>query len=514
MIDQLPNDIFEGQILQYLYETDLVAVAKANKALYLRMEPIRILQKLKIPTGCQWPQLRICFDKDHFMYSNDPSIPQLLTKLDEIRWKFERIILNGYSFQFLHKFLPQGKVYLEIGAIDDYGKLAEALLSNKATHIQFPDDRISEFQFHQLISNLPKLTKLKSVEFGYGSLNGKNSISLMEILPHTSIEVLNVENIAIDCSSFCNVCKGLEFSKVKTLQLYKNYLPEEALICLAKTLPKTVIQDLDLDSCSFTPKSASAFAAALVDSQVKRLVLPDMGDNIIEIFKVFPQLKLENYNCYEELSNEAEQLLISNIAKSNLVSAGFRISIPLLKPFLEAISHSKIETLSLRTEDGDAACEIIAENIRYLKVKSLGIERSQITDIGAKALFPALQNSQLKELNLRANPIGKDGFQVAAKYLPKTHIVNLRLGGCHIDDESMIYIAECLKETQITHLEMQSLYSTNLGIQAMLNNLGKLKFLEISRSFSRTPAPEIDQERLKKVILQNLHRKIRCFNFR
>ncbi|KAJ3274036.1 hypothetical protein HDV01_003529 [Terramyces sp. JEL0728] len=518
MITQLSPDILENGIFLYLYELHLFNFMMVNKDMYQRLKAIRILKKLKIESV--WPHLQLYPHSDHFIFSNDPSIPQLLDEFASLQPYFPFVTVYSTVFPLVYKYLKQlsiGKLTLNILVQKDYSELAGGLSSNIVSEISFQSyEGIGDTQFEQIMSHIGKMKKLRTVEFCCDLHTPGTSRVLQEYLPLSSISTLKMERNSINSECISIIASALPHTSITNIDLFQNYIDDEGIVALANVLPQTKIEVLDLNRNEFGKKGIEALSSGLIGSNVKILGLPPLGNDIIALIKVLPLLPLESFSYYDQLDDEIEELLIKNITKTKLKKISCEISTKSFAGYFESLHTLKIKEFDFLTKDGDEICDIISKHPQFIShCTEFNLWNAKATPIGMQKLMPIIAGSDIEKLSLSHNQLGDEGLEIIAKYLPLTKIKKLMLRNCGNGDQGLIAISNCLKDTQIVYLELCALDVTNIGIQHILSRLGKLKFLNISRGFAMGSQPTvIDQEKVQQIIKDNPHMRINCSNYK
>lgn len=92
-----------------------------------------------------------------------------------------------------------------------------------------------------------------------------------------------------------------------------------------------------------------------------------------------------------------------------------------------------------------------------------------------KALAIALSTSQIKDLNLSFNAIGKEAMEIFASWLPKTRLTSLDVSINNVGSEGAKALAAVLLHTKIVHLD---LYDNNIGDQGARALVGVVHHLK------------------------------------
>ena len=175
------------------------------------------------------------------------------------------------------------------------------------------------------------------------------------------------------------------------------------------------------------------------------------------------------------------------------------------------LSRTQITELSLdwnRIEDGGA--EALAGCLKDTNITSLYLGGNNIGDEGAKALAQNLPNT-LTDLRFYCNQIGKEGAIALAGCLKDTNLTSLDLGSNQIGYEGAKALAEGLKDTNITSLDLgwnqignegatalaESLKDTNLTSLNLGNNKIGKEGVEVLNK-----ALEANRERIKNEVME------------
>ena len=104
----------------------------------------------------------------------------------------------------------------------------------------------------------------------------------------------------------------------------------------------------------------------------------------------------------------------------------------------------------------------------------------QIGDVGAIALAETLKNSQLTELNLGRNQIGDKGARALAEALKNSQLTDLRLSYNRIGDDGAKALADALEDSQLTQLNLDHNQIGDDGAKALAAALKDSQLIELT----------------------------------
>ncbi|KAJ3275192.1 hypothetical protein HDV01_000917 [Terramyces sp. JEL0728] len=489
-LTDLTVDILEFRMFYYLKGMDLSNLSLVNRAMRNRMFPIQIFNKLAIPPDEMWPVLHLNFKGEHKMKNiNEPwsaisieDAMDIIPHLSTVNWRFQQITVNSTSFSSLYKHIPFAQ-HVKLHVLDDvcFEELSFALGFNFITEMHFePVPGITEIDVHYLMCNIESMSKLDKLAIRT-PIDLEIAWIISEYLPKSQITVLDLEGCKLDYEHLAIICPSLEKTNVAKLVLSRNPLYAEGIECLATVLRKTRIQELVLDSIEIGGEALLPLSSGLMNSNVRMLSLNDnnLEDDVYHIFTMLAQTRLEQFRYNSNLGPRSIETLIRNLPRSQLKRAAFGISHEYLQEFLHSTSLSSLEELELTT-NGDYACSTIALNPQHFQFKKFTLTAISISPQPFSAFVSILPNTKLESLVLEGD-IGDAGLAIIAQYLPKTRIRRLVANQCNFGDAGAKALASVLYSTRLLHLEMQSLNTTQEGVAAVLNSLGRsLRFLDIS----------------------------------
>ncbi|KAJ3317498.1 hypothetical protein HDV06_001527 [Boothiomyces sp. JEL0866] len=517
MLSQIPVDVLENRIFYYLGGQDIYNLSVLNQKMRDRLSPIRTLMKFGMKPHSIWPRLQFDFrgeftkkfrmEDPDALESNSSEIQLLLPELLKIKWVFPEISINSQSFPLIHKYIPKAQiVFVQVIEQDNYVAFGNALCSNIVTELFIGAmDTIKDEQVFHILSNLPKMTKLKKVTQSY-ELDGNFALAYQRYLPGSCIENLDLENNAIDDSFVHILATVLPETKIKSLSLHWNSITDDGVEALAAVLPHTQIEFLELGRNQIGGDGIKALAKVLARCRIKTLHLTEnelSAEDMDELFKVIHLSNLERFIFYDSVTEDGVKMLIENLPKSKLKELTLEIPPNLIGNLLKAASNSPLQELYPRTNQGDEMCNEIFKHVEYLTIEKLNMGYSMMTPVGFQKLLSCLAKTELKVLDVHDNAIGNKGLELLSEYLPHTRIEKLILNRCGFDSEGVLALAKCLKKTKLVHLEMRCYETSGPAVSTFIDSLNSsMRYLDIS--WSKT----IDREACGKVVSKYPHMKI------
>ncbi|KAJ3270151.1 hypothetical protein HDV01_000486 [Terramyces sp. JEL0728] len=305
----------------------------------------------------------------------------------------------------------------------EVGEFAPLIELNKVTALI---TRLEGKGLKKLLGKVENLTKLKTLHV-YDQLDKELTDALLELLPRSHITTLIMNSLKICSDSLILLCKGLESSKVTNLDLSSNRIGDVGIIALAHILAGTFVSLLQLSSNEFGSKGVQALAHGIVGSRLRVLDITfnEFGKEDLQgLFKDLRQCNLTTFKCSSILGQQTMDYLYENVEHSQLTSLRLPIRPEYAKPLLEAISKSNVTELFILSNDSNACCIIISDNIQYFRLVGFGISDT-VNTMGLERLMSALTKTNLKQLDLRGNHLDYEGMKVICKYLPLTKISKL-----------------------------------------------------------------------------------------
>ncbi|KAJ3250780.1 hypothetical protein HK103_003173 [Boothiomyces macroporosus] len=487
----LTADILESKIFYYLSGPDLIQLSQVNRKMRNRMFAIQPLTFLGIHPNQLWPELSINF-KDEYKIKNIPEpqnaisledADELLECLSRVKWRFPKIIVNSTSFPRIYRYLPFCQ-NITLHVLDDvcFEELSFVLQFNLITELYFePVPGITEIDVHFLVCNFERMSKLKKLTVR-SPFDLEIAWIFSEYLPKSRIEILDLDDSALDYEHLSLICPALEKSRITILSLQRNPLHTEGIEILSCSLRKTLIKELILDGVEMDSESMYTLSIGLMYTKIQKLSLNDIkldDEDINYIFNVLPQTNIRELLFHDKFGPQSTETLIKNLRHSKIEKAVFQISPDFLEEFLHAASSSLLVDFHLVTR-GDLACSIIAQNQQYFKFSRFCLSTCKITIPAFGAFVSILPQSLVETLELNAD-IGDAGLEILASYLPFTRITKLLVNQCGFGDSGVKCIAHCLQYSKLRHLEMSSFSTTDDGLIYLLERMStNLRYLNVT----------------------------------
>ncbi|KAL0237264.1 hypothetical protein PCE1_000661 [Barthelona sp. PCE] len=279
---------------------------------------------------------------------------------------------------------------------------------------------------------------------------------------------------------------------IRALSLNSIDFNEDQWDTLFRLLPKTNINDLELDECEVPASTSSRFARALSKMRLTRLFLPTNGfdglafDSLINNYTHhgFPirELVLDNNDNLQEnvivelikkLSGsptlkilslqgsfgDAVALAVADLMEECLIEdvslAGCDLSEETLSALFEAASKSgTLHKLDLAdTGMSDSSCGTLAQTLSQLEIDHIDLSHNNIYDDGLEALGKAFSEMEGKTCSLRVleldhNNFGNNGATALSEGLrtPNCHkLQRITLNDANYDAEGLGALIDILR---------------------------------------------------------------------
>ncbi|MBN9376911.1 MAG: hypothetical protein BGO14_01925 [Chlamydiales bacterium 38-26] len=172
---------------------------------------------------------------------------------------------------------------------------------------------------------------------------------------------------------------------------------------------------------------------------------------------------------------------------------------------------------------GDEGMPYVAELLKKSKIKRLNLKSNWIHSEGIEKIAPFL--SKISFLNLRWNTIGTKGLELMLQAKPKQVDLNMcrgeanvlaesplenlsevNLSYCSLDDDSMLYVAELLKRSKVTSLNLSCNQITSNGIAKIAPFISKISILNLSKNQIGSKGLELILKAKPKLRVLNMFR--------
>ncbi|KAJ3253594.1 hypothetical protein HK103_000436 [Boothiomyces macroporosus] len=450
LIDSLPQDILEYNVLYHLNGVDLNRLASTCKSLQQRFKPLAdIIRKSEIHPLQAWPVLYL---QSHQMNK------QLLQNLKQSTLLFQEVILNADTYYELFNIIPKtkrlsvtlGSYYQTFLHPSNVMKITVDQISNLTVkgmdrgNIGFATD-LSRFREMRL----KELAFIESRDF---------IVSLASVLPYLSITKLVLSHCAVGNTQLKLLTEALTRTRVLYLDITSLNITEEGTVMFAQLLCQTKFKSLIIRNCPIRKAGADALAESLPFTQVKALHLENnsfsQDDNLL-LFDSLPSTLITDFYC-DGYTSIQEQELLSNILPFTKIT---NLSVFIEPKYLVSIlENTNLEKLKVIGSNGDYICEALGE-IKDIP-KYLDLSFTEISIHGLSALISNLRFKNTTSLNLTGCSFKSDGLMLLKDYLPDLGLKYLSLGNEnfvtyeHLDDISLDMVSEFLNELQYyqTHL--------------------------------------------------------------
>lgn len=273
------------------------------------------------------------------------------------------------------------------------------------------------------------------------------------------------------------------WSKVTALHASDNELDDQDARAVGQLLAgASRLRTLNLTHNNITDDGAASIGAHLNASSLIRLYLNgnQVGDSTaLAIARTLPESSLQHLNLSnaEVRFRDPDHTTATDHDHRSISDVG-------AVPLGQAVAHSNLTRLHLQghriTDEGARA---LAQSLRHAPVQHLNLSANDITNEGARAIGHALETAPLQSplvtLVLSGNDIQSPGATALVQALPHSNVRILNLAGNHITDNAAVDIAQVLPHTQLTHLNLDFNPISPSGRAALVNKVVESKVRHI-----------------------------------
>lgn len=368
--------------------------------------------------------------------------------LVQLEMTYCRLLFEGSGFRFLYIDPEQMKEFASFISRSHLEKLT--FWGNGVDH-----------RLDLLSAGLPP--SLRVLEICADFIDDSTINDLAKYLPMTQLTTLSLGRNFFQKKGACILAPQLP-KTLKKLILNSNWIYDEGTIAIAKILPDSQIETLDLSRCGIGIEGAEALFSALPKCHVTSLFL-DYNDQIksaggralATALAVGRITTLTMSVC--GLRSEEFRALSAVLSESQLRVLGLignRFSDGDIQKFARALPDT-LESLNLYGDDiRDAGAIALSEWIRLQggRLKKLDVGFSGMSDRGAKAIASVLADSALLELNLEHQRIGNKGLESLVAALSESVLESLILKGNQIGNSGVEALTEVLPICRLKTLDL------------------------------------------------------------
>ncbi|KAJ3253598.1 hypothetical protein HK103_000440 [Boothiomyces macroporosus] len=421
LLTDLPFDVLEFQIYYYLDGYDIWQLSRVNRLFRERLQPfIKLLGATKKHPSEIWPTMQL----------EGLEETQKFRQLNMQQWKvkFPSIIIDSNSFLRLHNRLPKSSALsLHVSNFSKFIMRKNRLNCSVKNVTCIDIDRMGNHD--NLSFDILKEMKLNEVRLGESHRNSFEKI--VKILPALHITKLSLSMSITSLSHakllFQEVCK----MPVTFLALCMMALTDECTPFLAEMLPKSSITELLILYTQIGKTGLDRIAHVLPKTKLKALRFENANpesDLYLELFKILPQTQITKLWCDNLSSEQVQNAIIDNLAKSKVTNAHLFIEPRNLERF---IRQRKLVKFKNSCPIEDEGCEILSRNSIFLP-NELDVSDCEITNSGISTLLDGMVKSDIKLLVLDGNCFDENGLEIVKKKLKYTPLERLSLGNTHL----------------------------------------------------------------------------------
>ncbi|XP_068108870.1 NACHT, LRR and PYD domains-containing protein 3-like isoform X1 [Hyperolius riggenbachi] len=333
----------------------------------------------------------------------------------------------------------------ELGG-DEFSVLMEALTTSQIEELDLKYNDLPSSCCPHLASWIRNNQTLRKLHLGGNNLGGDEFSVLMEALPTSRIEELDLEYNGLRSSCCPHLASGIRnHQTLRKLSLSYNKLGGDEFSDLMEALPTSRIEELLLRDNDLPSSCCPHLASGIRDNQTLRKLNLSYnklgGDEFSDLMAALPtsrieELDLQNNNlpssCCPHLASgirNNQTLRKLHLYDNNLGGDEF-------SDLMAALPTSQIEELHLQNNNlPSSCCPHLASGIR--------------------------NNQTLRKLHLSANRLGGDEFSVLMAALPTSRIEELLLGNIDLPSSCCPHLASGIRNNQT--LRKLHLYNNKLG---------------------------------------------------
>ncbi|XP_040189669.1 NACHT, LRR and PYD domains-containing protein 3-like isoform X2 [Rana temporaria] len=338
-----------------------------------------------------------------------------------------------------------------------------------------------------LASGIRNNQTLMTLILSENNLEGPHFSDLMEALTISQIEELQLSSNHLTDSSCPHLASGIRNNQtLRILILSKNNLEGPHFRDLMEALPTSQIEELQLDGNHLTDSSCPHLASGIRNNQTLRtLILSGNnlgGPHFSDLMEALTTSCIEELQLsYNDLTDSSCPHLASGIRNNQtlgtLMLGGNNLEGPHFRDLMEALTTSQIEELQLTdTHLTDSFCPHLASGIRNNQtLRSLDLSLNNLEGPHFRDLMEALTTSQIEELQLFYTHLTDSSCLHLAsgirnnQTLRTLDLYNNNLEGPHFRD-----LMKALTTSRIEELQIRD-FSLSEEARRGLENLKKLR---------------------------------------
>ncbi|XP_040188016.1 NACHT, LRR and PYD domains-containing protein 12-like [Rana temporaria] len=314
--------------------------------------------------------------------------------------------------------------------------LMEALTTSRIEELQLDRNHLTDSSCPHLASVIRNNQTLRRLDLSVNNLEGPHFRDLMEALPTSRIEELQLSYNQLTDSSCPHLASGIRNTQIlRRLNLSDNNLEGPHFRELMEALTTSRIEELLLRYNHLTNSSCPHLASGIRNNQTLRTL--DLSYNTLEGPHFRDLMEALTTSQIEKLQNLMEALTTSRIEKLQLENNDLTDnSCPHLASGIRNNQTLRTLSLSYNNLEGPHFRDLM-EALTTSLIEELLLDRNQLTDSSCPYLASGIRNNQtLRRLNLAANNLEGPHFRDLLVALTTSRIEKWHLDGNHLQDSS------------------------------------------------------------------------------
>ncbi|KAJ3276902.1 hypothetical protein HDV01_002957 [Terramyces sp. JEL0728] len=542
----LPFEL-QSQIINNLDIKDLGFLSLVNKSYYALLAPYRIFgpQDCPIPISGKSIELKLTEDEVYYCPGDeedivgDDRVMKFLNPLENLHggiYKFHHVDIGGFFYSsLLNSFPPSDELHLminvnsrpeilidwnsnyrhqltelQLGGLFDKGYIIDRSicnlvgLKNLSVYMNLENNK----ENWDTIGELLEKTALEILEIGRNRFMNNNIRIFTERIPYTSIKALHIMNCDLDDSSAKDIANILPNCLIKQLNLSRNAIRDAGTEALANIVSKCNLEQLDLSYNKVTSVGLLAISKSLGSSNIKDLIIEnnDFAEEDISILlEHLPNSQIDKLEL-RDLDSNSEEILVSNISKSNVQHLCIEISLSNLKDLLIELQKSKIRKLEIQaTLQPVKYVEIVAKYLKYTNLDELNISAYEAREeFGICNFIQGLLHSKLSKLILISMGLHEEEARLMSQILPQTNLSHLCLCFSNMEDKDLELLVPGIQKSRLKTLEILGNHQfTSNGVIKVISVLKDTVSRHFTLSFSKEFKPDItklDRREIRRIL--------------
>ncbi|KAJ3253446.1 hypothetical protein HK103_000526 [Boothiomyces macroporosus] len=493
-------------VLGYMEGTDILFLSLTNKSFYQYLGPFRAMTSAVKYRELIWPVLYLT--KQNITCCG-PQLDELLMEFKKMKLTNQNIVVESSICYGIISYLPKSLNLKLIIDSESVNSILESIFENcRITELDLSRKHLSAV-VDFVIKNVGKMKYLKELNVkthlavnwkDFSDSLGNSTLNILappiyiplnecdyffSSIYKAGLKELNLSFIFIDGDTLAKLLVHLpHFKSLETLKLERCGLHDVNAVDLAKKLPESNIQQLELVNNELSYAGLEIIFKALPLTNIHLL---DIENNDLEgqrwarTVHISSRIRASMDKPYWDSCQKA---ITRTIAKTKLQLYEMSITNPHLERFLKEAVQSKLKKLVLmgclsniggKIElCGDDGAIILSKYVNQLPINKLVIFDCDIAHLGFVKLFNNLTKpNSIQQMVIDSNSISANTIKEISSVIPLTFLYELTIRNADLTDEALEHLGHSIALSRLKVVKLSG--NTCLTAGGILKFIGLIK---------------------------------------